>query len=106
MSDVPDFTALIQQAQNLQQQMAQAQATAQAKTVEASAGGGMVTVVISGGMELKSIKIDAQVIDPKDPGMLQDLVLAAINQGLIKAHELVAKEVQSVAGGLNLPGLF
>ncbi len=106
MSDMPDFNALLQQAQAMQQQMMQAQESAKQKTVEASAGGGMVTVVVSGGMELKSIKIDPQVIDPKDVGMLQDLVVAAVNQGLQKAQELVATEMQSVTGGLNIPGLI
>jgi hypothetical protein len=96
----------MQQAQLMQQRMLEAQEAARQKTVEASAGGGMVTVVVSGGMEVKSIKIDPSVIDPKDAGMLQDLVVAAINQGLQKAQELMAAEMQSVTGGLNLPGLF
>ena len=102
----PDLNALMQQAQAMQEQMMKAQEAAKEKTVEASAGGGMVTVVVSGGMELRAIKIDPSVIDPKDVGMLQDLVLAAVNQGLQKAQELMAAEMQSVAGGLNIPGLF
>jgi hypothetical protein len=106
MGDGPDLNALMQQAQLMQQRMLEAQEAARQKTVEASAGGGMVTVVVSGGMEVKSIKIDPSVIDPKDAGMLQDLVVAAINQGLQKAQELMAAEMQSVTGGLNLPGLF
>ena len=105
MADQPDFNALLQQAQMMQQQMMQAQEAARQKTVETSAGGGMVTVVVSGGMELKSIKIDPQVIDPKDVGMLQDLIVAAVNQGLVKAQELVASEVQNLTG-FNIPGLF
>jgi DNA-binding YbaB/EbfC family protein len=106
MADMPDLNALMQQAQMMQQQMMQAQEAAKQKTVEASAGGGMVTVVVSGALELKSIKIDPTVIDPKDAGMLQDLVIAAVNQGLQKAQELVAAELSSVTGGLNIPGLF
>jgi len=106
MADGPDLGALMQQAQMMQQRMMEAQEAARQKTVEASAGGGMVTVVVTGGMELKSIKIDPSVIDPKDVGMLQDLVLAAVNQGLQKAQELMATEMQSVTGGLNIPGLF
>ena len=106
MADMPDLNALMQQAQMMQQQMMQAQETAKQKTVEASAGGGMVTVVMSGGLELRSLKIDPAVIDPKDAGMLQDLIIAAINQGLQKAQELVAAEMSSVTGGLNIPGLF
>jgi hypothetical protein len=106
MGDGPDLNALMQQAQLMQQRMLEAQEAARQKTVEASAGGGMVTVVVTGGMEVKSIKIDPSVIDPKDAGMLQDLVVAAVNQGLHKAQELMAAEMQSVTGGLNLPGLF
>ena len=106
MVDGPDLNALMQQAQMMQQRMMEAQEAARAKTVEASAGGGMVTVVVTGGMELKSIKIDPTVIDPKDAGMLQDLVVAAVNQGLHKAQELMTQEMQSVTGGLNIPGLF
>jgi nucleoid-associated protein EbfC len=106
MADGPDLNALMQQAQLMQQRMLDAQEAARQKTVEASAGGGMVTVVVTGGMELKSIKIDASVIDPKDAGMLQDLVVAAVNQGLHKAQELMTQEMQSVTGGLNIPGLF
>jgi nucleoid-associated protein EbfC len=106
MADAPDLNALMQQAQMMQQKMMDAQDAARQKTVEASAGGGMVTVVVTGGLEVKSIKIDPAVIDPKDAGMLQDLVVAAVNQGLQKAQELVATEMQSVTGGLNIPGLF
>ena len=106
MADGPDLNALMQQAQMMQQRMLDAQEAARQKTVEASAGGGMVTVVVTGGMELKSIKIDPTVIDPKDAGMLQDLVVAAVNQGLQKAQELMTQEMQSVTGGLNIPGLF
>jgi DNA-binding YbaB/EbfC family protein len=106
MADGPDLNALMQQAQLMQQRMMDAQEAARAKTVEATAGGGMVTVVVTGGMEVKSIKIDPAVIDPKDAGMLQDLVVAAVNQGLQKAQELMAAEMQSVTGGLNIPGLF
>jgi DNA-binding YbaB/EbfC family protein len=106
MADGPDLNAMMQQAQLLQQRMLDAQEAARKKTVEASAGGGMVTVVVSGGMEVKSIKIDPTVIDPKDAGMLQDLIVAAVNQGILKAQELAASEMQSVTGGLNIPGLF
>jgi DNA-binding YbaB/EbfC family protein len=106
MADTPDLGALMQQAQLMQQKMMDAQEQARQKTVEASAGGGMVTVIVSGGLEIKSIKIDPAVIDPKDVGMLQDLVVAAVNQALQKAQELVATEMQSVTGGLNIPGLF
>jgi hypothetical protein len=101
-----DLGAMMQQAQQLQEQMLKAQEEAKGKTVEASAGGGMVTVTITGGYEVKAIKIDPACIDPKDPSMLQDLIIAAINQAIAKAQELQAGAVSSVTGGLNIPGLF
>ena len=102
----PDLSAMLRQAQQMQQKMLKVQEEAKKKTVEASSGGGMVTVVVTGGLELKSIKIDPQVIDAKDPTMLEDLVLAAVNQGFLKAQELQANELKSVTGGLAIPGLF
>jgi DNA-binding YbaB/EbfC family protein len=99
----PDLGAMFAQAQAMQQKMLEAQEEVKKKTVEASAGGGMVTVIFTGALELKSLKIDPQAIDPKDPTLLQDLVIAAINQGLQKAQELQMSAVQAVAGGLQLP---
>ncbi len=90
----------------MQQKMLEAQEAARAKTVEASAGGGMVTVTMTGGLEVRAIKIDPACIDPKDPSMLQDLVIAAMNQAIQKAQELQAGAMQAVTGGMNIPGLF
>ena len=101
-----DLNAMMQQAQRMQQEMLKAQEEAKQKTVEASSGGGMVTVVITGGLEIRSVKIDPAAIDPKDPTMLEDLIAAAMNQALTKAQELQAESMRSVAGGLNIPGLF
>ena len=95
MSDTPDLSKMLTQAQALQQRMLEVQEQVRKKTVDASAGGGMVTVVVSGGLELKSIRIDPQAIDPKDPSLLQDLILAAVNQGLQKAQALAHAEVQA-----------
>jgi DNA-binding YbaB/EbfC family protein len=106
MSNPPDLSAMLEQAQAMQRRMLEAQEEAHKKTVEASAGGGMVTVIFSGGLELRSLRIDPQAIDPKDPTMLQDLIIAAINQGIAKAQELQANEMRAVAGGLSIPGLF
>jgi len=102
----PDLNALLQQAQAMQQQLVKAQEEAKQKTVEASAGGGMVTVTFTGGLELRAITIDPQAIDAKDPTMLQDLVIAAINQGIQRAQELVAHEMAALTGGMQIPGLF
>jgi DNA-binding YbaB/EbfC family protein len=101
----PDLTNLFAQAQQLQQQMLAAQERAKAKTVEASAGGGMVTATMNGALELISLKIDPQAVDPRDVVMLQDLVIAAVNQAVAKAQEMMQGEMQQVAGGM-LPGLF
>ncbi len=104
-----DLNDMMQQAAQLQQQMQKAQEEARAKTVEATAGGGMVTVVITGGLEIKSITIDPQVIDPKDPGMLQDLVAAAVTQAIAKAQALTAESIQQAMGplaGMLPPGLI
>jgi len=99
---------LVRQAQKLQSQMAKVQEEMAAKTVEGSAGGGMVTVIANGKQEVMSIKIDPEVIDPNDIEMLQDLEVAAANDALKKAQEMVASEMSKLTGGmnLNLPGLF
>jgi DNA-binding YbaB/EbfC family protein len=85
--------------------MAKIQEELSLKTVESSSGGGMVTAVVNGRQELVQLKIDPQVIDPEDVEMLQDLVLAAVNDALRKSQELAAGEMTKVAGGLNIPGL-
>ena len=102
----PDLSSLFAQAQALQEKMLAAQEKAKSKTVEASAGGGMVTAVVSGALEVVSLKIDPQCVDPKDVSMLQDLVTAAVNQALAKAQEMMQGEMQTVAGGMLPPGLF
>jgi hypothetical protein len=88
--------------------MAKVQEEMAAKTVEGSAGGGMVTVIANGKQEVMSIKIDPEVVDPNDIEMLQDLVVAAANDALKKAQEMVTSEMSKFTGGLNLnlPGLF
>jgi DNA-binding YbaB/EbfC family protein len=95
----------MQQVKALQDKMAKIQEELAAKTVESSAGGGMVTAVANGRQELVSVKIDPQVVDPQDIDMLQDLIVAAINDALRKSQELAAGEMAKIAGGLNIPGL-
>jgi len=97
---------LMKQAQRLKTEMDRLQAEAATKTVEGSAGGGMVTVVSNGKGELLSVKIDPEVARGEDLEMLQDLVVAAANDALRKARELLAQEVSRLTGGLSLPGLF
>lgn len=94
------------QIQAMQQQMADTQEALGSKTVEASAGGGAVTVVMTGHQKLQSITIDPEVVDPEDVEMLQDLIMAAINEAVEASQNLAADEMGSITGGLHIPGLF
>lgn len=96
---------MIKQAQQLQKRMEQMQEEMETLTVEGSAGGGAVTAVVTGKMHVLSITIDPDVVDPEDVELLQDMVLAAVNDGLRKAEETVSKQMASITGGLNIPGL-
>ncbi len=95
----------MQQVKALQDKMARTQEELALKTVEASSGGGMVSVVVNGRQEVLSIKIEPQVVDPQDIDMLQDLIVAAVNDGLRRSQEMAAAEMGKLAGGLNIPGL-
>jgi DNA-binding YbaB/EbfC family protein len=97
---------IMKQAQRMKAEVDRIQAEVGAKTVDGSAGGGMVTAVANGRGELLSVKIDPEVLRSEDREMLQDLVTAAANDALRKARELLAHEVSRVAGGMGLPGLF
>ena len=109
MPQPPNMQQLLKQAQQMQADMMAAQEQLKDESVEASAGGGMVTVVVSGDLVVKSIKIDPDAIDPDDPEMLSDLVLAAVNEGLRAAQEMAASKLGGITGGLGgglgLPGL-
>jgi len=96
---------LMRQAQKLQEEMQKTQEEAKKKTVEATAGGGMVTVVASGAGEIVSIKIEKDVVNPEDVDMLQDLILAACNEALRRAQEMVSEDMSKLTGGLQLPGM-
>ncbi len=96
---------MLKQAQKLQGKMMKMQEELAGKTVEASAGGGMVKVVANGRQQLVSIAIDQEVVDPEDVEMLQDLVIAAVNDALSRAQEMVNSEMGKLTGGLNIPGL-
>jgi nucleoid-associated protein EbfC len=103
-----DFDKLMQQAQAMQEQMAKAQEELARETVEASAGGGMVTVTATGALEITSIKIDPSAIDSDDPEMLADMIVAAVNEALRSARSLMESKMGSAMGGLGelgLPGL-
>ncbi len=90
----------------MQQKLAKIQEELGNETVEATAGGGVVTVTMTGHQRVVGVKIAPEVIDPDDPAMLEDLITAAMNEAVEKSHELVAKRMGAVTGGLNLPGLM
>ena len=100
-----DMNQLLQQAQQMQAQMAQAQEQLAHEVVEASAGGGLVVVKATGTGEIREIKIDPRAIDPDDPELLEDTVLAAVNEALRSAQALAQSKLGGMAGGLGLPGL-
>lgn len=102
---MPELGNLMQAAQRMQQDLARVQSDLAQKRVEATAGGGMVTAVATGQLELVALKLDSAVVDPKDVSMLQDLVVAAVNQALAKAKALQQTEMAKVTGGLSLPGM-
>ena len=104
----PNMQQLLAQAQKMQQEMLAAQEALKDEVVEASAGGGMVTVKVTGDLNVKSIEIDPAAIDPDDAELLQDMVLAAVNEALRSAQELASDRLGGIAGGmggLGLPGL-
>ncbi|MBW2222361.1 MAG: YbaB/EbfC family nucleoid-associated protein [Deltaproteobacteria bacterium] len=95
--------SFMKQAQKIQAQIAKVQEELAQKTIEASAGGGMVTVVVNGKQEIVSIKFEPEVVDSNDVEMLQDLVVASVNEALRKSQEMVSEEMRKITGGLNLP---
>ena len=101
----PNMQQMLRQVQKMQQQMAEAQEQLKHEEVEASAGGGMVKVKVSGDLVVKAITIDADAIDPEDPELLQDMVLAAVNEGLRAAQELQQSKLGGLTGGMDLGSL-
>ncbi|MFH1220583.1 MAG: YbaB/EbfC family nucleoid-associated protein [Candidatus Eisenbacteria bacterium] len=97
---------LLRQAEKLQTELKRAQDQLADRTVEASAGGGMVTVVSNGKQEIVSIKIDPEVVSRDDVEMLQDLIVAAVNEARMRAQEMMMTEISKITGGMNLPGLM
>jgi DNA-binding YbaB/EbfC family protein len=100
-----NMNQMMKQAQMLQKKMLKAQEELASKTVEASAGGGMVKVVANGSQKIESIVLEKEVVDPEDVEMLQDLLLAAVNDALNRSQEMVSAEMSKLTGGLNIPGL-
>lgn len=96
---------ILSQAKQVQERIAKVQEELKGKTVEASAGGGMVTVKVNGEGQVLSLKMDPEVVNAKDVEMLEDLVVAAVNEGLRQAKDMMTEEMGKIAGGLNIPGL-
>ena len=105
MKGMPNMGQLMKQAQQIQTKMAKLQEDLGDRTVEASSGGGMVIVVANGRQEVLSIKIEREVIDPDDSEMLQDLILAAVNDALTRAKDMVNEEMGKLTKGMNIPGM-
>ena len=104
MPQPPNMNQMMKQVQQMQAEMMKAQEALKDVTVEASAGGGMVTVKATGELEIKDLTIDPEAVDPEDVEMLQDMVLAAVNEALRSAQELAASKMNAAAGGLAGPG--
>ncbi len=100
----PNMQQMLKQVQKMQADMMAAQEQLKDEVVEASAGGGMVTVKVSGDLVLKEVAIDPEAVDPEDVELLQDMVLAAVNEGLRAAQELASKKLGGITGGLGGPG--
>ena len=106
MKGIPDMGNLMKKAQQLQDKMVKMQEELEEKMVEASAGGGMVTVVANGKQEIISIKIDPEVVDSDDVEMLEDLIMAAVNEALDQARQMVNAEMTKLTGGVKIPGIM
>jgi DNA-binding YbaB/EbfC family protein len=105
MKGLPNMGQIMKQAQQFQSKIAKLQEELGDQTVEASSGGGMVTVIANGRQEIVSIEIDPEVIDPNDSEMLQDLIMAAVNDALSRAKEMVNEEMGKLTKGMNIPGM-
>lgn len=100
-----DINQVMQQAQQFQKRMADVQDEMAARQMTSTVGGGMVTVTVNGKNELLSLKIEPEIINPDDPNMLQDLIVAGVNDAMRKAREAMQVEMRKLTGGLNIPGL-
>ncbi|WP_071429094.1 YbaB/EbfC family nucleoid-associated protein [Angelakisella massiliensis] len=101
-----NMNQMIRQAQKMQEEMTKAQEEINAKEYVTTSGGGMIEVTITGKKELKSVKLKPEVVDPEDIEMLEDLIVAAVNEAIRTAEEDSAKRMEKITGGLNVPGMF
>lgn len=106
MNQKQNMNSVIKQAQKMQEEMERVQQETEEEQVEATSGGGVVKVVVNGKKELISIKLDPDAVDPDDVETLEDLIMAAVNEGVKKAEEIMSERMGAITGGLNIPGLF
>ncbi|MBP3337449.1 MAG: YbaB/EbfC family nucleoid-associated protein [Clostridia bacterium] len=106
MGGAPNMNNMIRQAQKMQAEMEKIQAEVEEKTIETTAGGGMVTVTIKGNKEIVAVKINPEVVDPDDVETLEDLILVAVNDAVKQASDLMEQSMGRVTGNLSMPGLF
>lgn len=106
MANIGAMGDILKQAQEMQSRMAKIQEELANKTVQGSAGGGMVQVTVNGQFNITAVKIEASVVNPNEKEMLEDLILAAVNDGMRKARELASSEMSKLTGGLKIPGLM
>ena len=97
---------MMKQVQKMQADMARVQEEAENKQVETTAGGGAIRIVVNGKQEIVELKIQPEVVDPEDVEMLEDLIVAAVNEAMRKAQEMLAQDMSKVTGGMKIPGLF
>jgi DNA-binding YbaB/EbfC family protein len=103
---VKNMMSMMKQAQKLQAKMMELQAEVGNRTVSAASGGGMVEAVVNGRQELLSLRLDPEVVSAEDVEMLQDLILAAVNEALNRSREMMAQEMSKLTGGMQIPGMF
>ena len=96
---------IMKQAKKMQEKIGRLQAELETKTIEAQSGGGMVRVIVNGKFEVISLKIEKDVVNPEDIEMLQDLITAAVNEGIRKSQEMASSEMAKITGGLGIPGM-
>ncbi len=106
MNQKQNMNSVIKQAQKMQEEMERVQQETEEEQVEATSGGGAVKIVVNGKKELISIKLDPDAVDPDDVETLEDLIMAAVNEGVKKADSLMEERMGAITGGLNIPGLF
>ncbi len=106
MNQKQNMNSVIKQAQKMQEEMERIQQETEEEQVEATSGGGAVKVVVTGKKELVSIKLDPDAVDPDDVEILEDMIVAAVNEAIKKADEMMAERMGAITGGINIPGLF